>query len=158
MSDRVRVAIRQGIVEDVDQIALHRRLIFASIRDYPADSLAAMEITYREWVGERMQRGEYIAWFAVNDAGEVVAGAGVWLREWPISPRNLTGRDAHVLDVYVQPDYRGKGVGRTLMLTLVDWCKTQGLVTITLEASDDGRPLYDQLGFEPMDILRKRLS
>ena len=153
--------IRRARPEDAGQvagqIALHRCLMFAEIRDYPPDSLAAMQAKYQGWVAERMQRGEYVAWFAVNEAGEIVGSAGVWLREWPISPRNLSGRDAYVLDVYVQPGYRGRGIGRTLMETLVEWCEQQCLVTITLEASDAGRPLYDRLGFEAMDMMRKRL-
>ena len=157
MSNQDAFKIRQGTVADAGQIALHRRLIFEEIRDYSPNALATMQAKYQDWVAERMERGAYFAWFALNEAGEIIAGVGVWLREWPISPRNPAGRDAHVLDVYVQPDYRGQGIARTLMETLVEWCQKQGLVTITLETSDAARPLYETLGFEMMDMMRKRL-
>jgi hypothetical protein len=34
------------------------------------------------------------------------------------------------------------------MVTLLDWCKAQGIKSVTLNASEYGRPLYESLGFE----------
>ena len=97
------------------------------------------------------------AFFVPHGWSKIIGGAGAWIREWLLSPRNLSGKDAHVIDVYVRPAYRRRGIARDLMQTLVDWCEAQGgIPTATLEASDQGRPLYESLGFEAMNMMRKR--
>jgi hypothetical protein len=37
---------------------------------------------------------------------------------------------------------------------MIDWCRTQGFMNVTLHASDKGRPLYESLGFEPTNEMR----
>lgn len=151
------IIIRPGAVTDAAQVALHRRVMFADIRPYESAALDEMQQKYAVWVEEKLAAGEYVAFFALNGAGEIVGGAGAWLREWLFSPRNMSGKDAHVVDVYVRPEYRRRGIARALMQTLVNWCEEHGLVTITLEASDQGQHLYETLGFEVMNMMRKRI-
>jgi hypothetical protein len=40
------------------------------------------------------------------------------------------------------------------MHTMIEWCRKQGLVHVTLHASDKGRPLYQSLGFVPTNEMR----
>ena len=41
-----------------------------------------------------------------------------------------------------------------LMRTLIDWCRAEGFNSVNLHASVDGRPLYEQLGFEATNEMR----
>jgi len=43
------------------------------------------------------------------------------------------------------------------MQTMIDWCKREGLARVTLHASDQGRHLYESLGFEPSNEMRLNL-
>ena len=43
------------------------------------------------------------------------------------------------------------------MRELVDWCRAQGFDCVCLHASDAGRPLYEQLGFQPTNEMRLNL-
>jgi hypothetical protein len=40
---------------------------------------------------------------------------------------------------------------------MITWCKNEGLANVTLHASDDGRHLYETLGFEPTNEMRLKL-
>jgi hypothetical protein len=42
------------------------------------------------------------------------------------------------------------------METALDWCSRNGYAEVTLRASDAGRPLYEALGFEPTNEMRRR--
>lgn len=42
------------------------------------------------------------------------------------------------------------------MLTVLDWCAKQGIDPVTLAASQDGKPLYEDLGFEPASEMKLR--
>ncbi len=48
--------------------------------------------------------------------------------------------------VLVHPDYRRKGIGKAMMKAVIDYAYAYG--AIRLDATDMGRPLYLQLGFE----------
>jgi GNAT superfamily N-acetyltransferase len=52
---------------------------------------------------------------------------------------------------------RRRGVARQLMLTMIDWCRTQGFVQVDLHASKQGKPLYESLGFQPTTEMRLKL-
>ena len=54
---------------------------------------------------------------------------------------------AYLLNVYVYQEFRRQGVARRLMQVMVDWCRAQGFSTVWLHASDEGRPLYESMGF-----------
>jgi hypothetical protein len=43
------------------------------------------------------------------------------------------------------------------MQTIIGWCKEEGFARVTLHASDDGRALYDSLGFEVSNEMRLNL-
>lgn len=153
-----RLTIRRARPEDADQIALHRRLMFAEIFAFDPLKLNAMEADFRPWVRERLAQERYLGWLVVANNTKVVGGVGLWLLDWLPHPTDLTCQRGHVVDVYVQPDFRGQGWARRLMETLLDWCEDRGIITVTLSASPDGEHLYRSLGFEQTRILSKRLQ
>jgi hypothetical protein len=44
------------------------------------------------------------------------------------------------------------------MLLMIQWLKEQGFSSVVLHASDEGRPLYETLGFVPTNEMRLRLK
>jgi hypothetical protein len=40
---------------------------------------------------------------------------------------------------------------------MIEWCRKQGLAMVYLHASQDGRSLYESLGFEPTTEMRLKL-
>jgi hypothetical protein len=44
------------------------------------------------------------------------------------------------------------------MRTMIDWCKQEGYAAVYLHASDNGKPLYESLGFEPTTEMRLKLK
>jgi GNAT superfamily N-acetyltransferase len=56
---------------------------------------------------------------------------------------------AWVCDVFVDESVRGRGVGKRLMLAIVDDPRLQGLKRMLL-ATDDAHRLYAGFGFEPI--------
>jgi len=59
-----------------------------------------------------------------------------------------------VVNVYTEPEWRGRGIARALMKVLMEWAAGQGADRLVLHASDAGRPLYQSLGFEPTNEMR----
>ena len=98
--------------------------------------------------------GEYVGWIACStDDGTPIAGAGLQIRSLlprPTLPGDglLLGREGLVLNVYTAPSWRGRGVARQLMDTIIAWAAADaGIVRLVLAASPAGRPLYEKMGF-----------
>ena len=89
-----------------------------------------------------------------SGAAEIVATVVVVWQSVPPSPRNLAGRQAYVLGMYVVPEYRRRGIAKALMEATVACATASGVPAITLHASDPGRALYEQLGFHPAPEMR----
>lgn len=63
---------------------------------------------------------------------------------------NPEGRNAYITSMYVEPEYRRRGIARQMLQYLVSRAGEKGYGVIMLSASDMGRPLYEQCGFEAL--------
>ena len=59
-----------------------------------------------------------------------------------------TGHRAHIMNVYVKPEYRRRGIARQMMNALLCEAKERGVTYISLDATESGKPLYKALGFD----------
>ena len=121
-------------------------------------ALDAMSVQFLPWLRRKMEAGEYLAWFAVERNGGVAAGIGLWLMDWPAHMVGPGSPRANILNVYTQPEHRRRGLARALMLTAMGWCRENGIRAVILHASNDGRALYESLGFQPTNEMRLMLG
>lgn len=149
--------IREATPDDIETILSHRRSMFLDMGRKDDQVLAESMKTSRVYFSEQLRNGRYRAWFAEREPGEVIAGAGVITFDYPPSPRDPSPRRPMVVNVYTNRAHRRKGIARKLMEIIIDRCRAEGFRSIMLHASDDGRPLYDSLGFEPTNEMRMML-
>jgi GNAT superfamily N-acetyltransferase len=114
------------------------------------DSMVSLCTTYLE---EALSNGSFRSWLAMIE-NKIVGGGAVLLSAWPAHPYDLLCRRATILNVYTYPEYRRRGVARALMHVMLEWCKNEGFPAVFLHASEQGRPLYESLGFEPANEMR----
>ncbi|PYE51122.1 acetyltransferase (GNAT) family protein [Deinococcus yavapaiensis KR-236] len=118
-----------------------------------AASLAPMTLAFVPWVRAALARGAYLGFIAEED-GVAIGGAGLMILDWPPHPLDAQPLRGYVLNVYVAPHHRGRGVARTLMTRIVDEARSRGVRVVTLNASDAGRAMYERLGFEATNEMR----
>lgn len=96
----------------------------------------------------------------VATAGERIMGsAGCHLRPevYPTVVRPSHRNAGYIWQVYVLPEFRGKGAGRALTSACVDYFRTVGCTVATLHYSEAGEQLYRSMGFEQGNELRLAL-
>jgi GNAT superfamily N-acetyltransferase len=59
--------------------------------------------------------------------------------------------DAYIQDLVVIPSYRGSGLGKKIVQTLIDICVSKGIHWIGLIAEPGSSQFYTSLGFRQMD-------
>ena len=155
------MTVRPAGAADIPHIAHHRAAMFLAMGTLAPDQAEPLERATEAYLQEALPRGEYLAWMAEDrqTPSSIIGGAGVQLRS--ILPRPRTGAsglelgpEAIVLNVYVEPAWRRRGVAEALMRALLDALATRGIRRIVLHASDEGRRLYERLGFVATNEMR----
>jgi ribosomal protein S18 acetylase RimI-like enzyme len=140
--------VRRATVADAAEILVHRREMFRDMGFTDPDRLRIMAETSLPHLQSALEEDRYRGWMVEDADGQVVAGGGLHLSEL-LSHPNTPGdvRRAYVYNVYVVPGHRRRGLARRIMAEILEHCRSQAIRTVWLHASDDGRKLYEQLGF-----------
>ena len=147
--------IRRATVADAAEIMVHRREMFRDMGYTDLSALNEMVATSLLQVQKLIASDEYRGWLVETAQGQVIAGAGLHishLLSHPTKPDDV--RRAYVYNVYVAPQHRRKGLARRLMDEILSHCRAEGIRTVWLHASDEGRPLYDKMGFVPTNEMK----
>ena len=124
--------------------------------DSYSELLEQFELASRRYFERALAAGTYHGIFA-EVRGEVIAGGGIVIVDWPGSPLNFEPKRAWILNVYVEPEERRRGFGRLIVETLIDWCRRNGFRSVALHASEHGHSLYEKLGFRNTNEMRLTL-
>jgi GNAT superfamily N-acetyltransferase len=138
-------SIRPATIADADAL-VHHRLAMSNDMGVNFDA-PALAREFRIWLAEMMGRGTYRAWVVEDEARAVVAGGGITILPWPPGPNYPGAQLAFVYNVYTEPASRRRGLARLIMETIHAWCRTNGITSIALNASRDGQPLYEAMGY-----------
>jgi GNAT superfamily N-acetyltransferase len=149
-------SVRMATVADLQAIATHRCEMFRDMGQLQDDAYDALAESTMHYLEGAMPRGEYVAWlvYLEEDPGKIVAGGGVQLRSTLPRPTRdgrlqPPGRQALIVNVYTEPEWRRRGLAELVMRSILEWCRAEGLPSVVLHASEMGRPLYERLGFLP---------
>lgn len=97
---------------------------------------------FHKWIGN----GGFTA-FMAEEGGEIISAAFLSVVERP--PRNafasyLVGT---VFNVFTYPEHRRKGAAFKVMTALLEEARRMNLAVVDLQATPEGKPLYEKLGF-----------
>jgi len=150
--------IRPATARDAAVIARHRGLMFHSMGDFDAAAADQVAEACLPQLSQMMARGDYLGWLVVYE-DQIVAGGGMILRNLLPRPRVLQGgTEALIVNIYTEPEHRRRGLARLLMETMLAWCNQHRVANVVLHASQEGRPLYQTLGFIPTNEMRWQAS
>ena len=156
MTPRISIpdtTLRPATQGDIEIILHHRREMFREMGGSYSELLEQFELASRRYFERALEAGTYYGIFA-QVHGEVIAGGGVVIADWPGSPLNFEPKRAWILNIYVEPRERRRGFARLIMATLIDWCRCNGFQSVALHASEHGRRLYENLGFRSTNEMR----
>lgn len=138
---------RQATVEDAALITAHRKAMFADAQDAPEEVLDEMSRHFEPWVRRMMAGDKYAGWIT-SDGDRPVASAGLLILDWAPHFLDPVGdQRGYILNVFVEPEYRGQGLAKKLTRECLEEARRRGIGVVALHASRKGRPVYEKLGF-----------
>ncbi|MEV6633462.1 GNAT family N-acetyltransferase [Actinoplanes sp. NPDC051470] len=143
------IDVRQAGPDDADELMVLRGVMTSAL-------WGRGDAQPGEWMatGARLLRqrlGAELAAFVVDrdDAPGLAACAVGQIDQRLPGPGDPTGRRGYVYNVATRPGHRRRGYSRACMRALLTWFEEAGVTTVDLRASEQGEPLYRDLGFEP---------
>jgi ribosomal protein S18 acetylase RimI-like enzyme len=141
------LATRLATSADAALITTHRHAMFAEVGLGTPEALERMSRHFRPWLERMMAAGRYVGWI-VEEGTVAAASAGFLELDWPPHPFDptATGR-GYLLNFWVEPVFRRRGLARALVREAVAESRRRGLRVTALHASAAGRPVYEGEGF-----------
>lgn len=104
--------------------------------------------TTTDYLYELFDGTEGSAYFTALIDGEVVGGGGIFPSD------GLDSDTVELVKMYLKPETRGTGLGKTLLTYCLDKAKAQGYKTMYIESMPElsrAVAIYEKLGFEYLD-------
>lgn len=138
--------LRQANLQDMDELVQCRIDLLFEAGNIEAENNNEMfnsrlEAYLRDNLGTR-----FLCWVAEKD-NKIVAISGLNVFEKPPTFSNLSGLEGYIMNMYVKKEFRGQGIATNLMNTILEYLREIGVKQVKLIATDQGRAVYERLGF-----------
>lgn len=121
--------------------------MFADAGNAPDSVLAQMARHFEPWVRRMIAEKKYAGWITANRV-RPVASAGLLILDWAPHFLDPTSEQrGYILNVFVEPEYRGQGLAKMLTEQCMKEARRRGIGVVALHASKKGQPVYERLGF-----------
>lgn len=146
----MNIEYRPATMDQLDElVAIRIEVLRAANRLSDSADLSAVAETSRAYYIRALADGSHVGYLAYDGDRFVGAGGVSYYQVMPTC-HNPAGKKAYIMNMYVRPAYRRRGIAGCILDLLVKDARARGIVEITLEATDAGRPLYEKYGFTPM--------
>lgn len=145
-----KVQPNQGLV-----VAVQRGQMFVDMGTMTEQEAAESHGLWGHWLRDAIDREEYIGLFVINDHDSgteipltvIVGGVGILLQPRLPSLKDPALHKAYILNMYVEPSHRRKGLAEALMQAALAEARARGIRNLNLNAAPLGRHIYERLGF-----------
>ena len=141
----------KAALDDLELLVDTRIQVLRAANQLPGDTdmreVRAQSFRYYQ---NALRDGTHIA-YLVFDGKQFAGTGGVSFFQVMPTYHNPSGRKAYIMNMYTRPEYRRRGIAYHTLDLLVKEIRSRVITSISLEATDMGRPLYEKYGFLPME-------
>ncbi len=138
------VTYKIATTDDMEQLMSSRFEMLRVVNDLEPAYEYSDEII--ESSREYFQKGDHTTVLALN--GDQVIGCATicYICIMPTFS-HPTGKRAHLMNVYTRKEWQRRGIAKRMVEMLMEEAWERGATEISLDATEEGRPLYENLGF-----------
>ena len=134
---------------DLETVLALRLAFLGELRGVdPTDFDPAFVDVTRRYLEDATAADRIRSWLAFD--GDVPIGiVSVLANDSPPLPEEHRAKEGYVVNLWVAPTARRRGIARTLLRTAKAAARDEGWRRLYLHATEEGRPLYEDEGFAP---------
>lgn len=139
------IQIRKATPNDLEKVLEARYATLRAVFDLKEDYV--FDENFRIATRNYFEKEDQMTVLAFH--GETVVGcATICYMTLVPTPDHPAGKRAHIMNVHTEEAYRRQGIGLRMMNFLIGEAKERGITEISLDATDEGRLLYEKCGFQ----------
>lgn len=145
------LSYKKATIDDLEFLVETRIEVLraANKLDKSVDMTVIKEQSY-DYYKKSLSNKTHIAYLVFDGEKFVGAGGISFFRVMPTF-NNPSGNKAYIMNMYTSHSYRRKGIAYKTLDLLVLSAKERGISSISLEATEMGRSLYEKYGFIKMN-------
>lgn len=142
---------KRATLEDINTLAETRIEVLKAANKLCADTdMGEVERQSYLYYQKALSDGSHIAYLVFDESGCIGTGGVSFFQVMP-TYHNPSGKKAYIMNMYTNPKYRRKEIAYKTLDMLIKEINSKGISSISLEATDMGRPLYEKYGFVKMN-------
>ena len=142
---------KRATIEDIDMLTKTRIRVLSAANSLSDDiDMNEVEKQSYDYYGRALCDDTHIA-YLVFDEKRFVGSGGVSFFQVMPTYHNVSGKKAYIMNIYTEPAYRRRGIAYKILDLLVSDVRSKEITSISLEATEAGRPLYEKYGFVKMN-------
>jgi GNAT superfamily N-acetyltransferase len=143
--------IRSAVMSDLELVLQMRLDSFGEVRGPgPFEITDEFRAETRDFI-DRAQREDRLRTWIAEEPGEALGIVSVVVNDVPPVPEDPKSREGYIVNEYVKPHARGRGVGRLLLRAALGSAGILGIRRFSLLATDAGKRMYVTEGFSSTD-------
>jgi ribosomal protein S18 acetylase RimI-like enzyme len=145
-------SIRTATAAEATALARSRAALFGELDQGSSPVTSDFEAACRAAFEACFAADACVAWIA-ETPGELEPVGTLVLLKFPRlpTPKNRANIEGYILNVFVAPPWRHRGIATALVRSAIDYSRRCGLARIRLHATVSGRAVYAGLGFGARD-------
>ena len=141
------IILRKATMQDIDTlIKLRFDYLTEDSIDLAQNQKTIISEQLNEYFQKHIQDGTFIGVIAEAD-NKIVSTAYLAISEKPANPTFITGKTGTLLNVLTYPEFRRNGIATKVIAFIIDEARKVGVSSIDLSATNDGKHLYEKMGF-----------
>ena len=147
-AQKLKCSGKKGRLKKVSETVIFRRMNLADLDGVVAVEEATFSVPWSRAAFAGELENELALYIVALENGKIIGYAGTW----------IIVDEAHVTNVGIIKECRGRGLGERLMRELMEKAKARGATAMTLEtrvSNQVAQALYGKLGFKPAGFRRK---
>ncbi len=142
---------KRATIEDIDMLTKTRIRVLRAANSLSDDiDMNEVEKQSYDYYERALCDDTHIAYLVFNEKRFVASGGVSFFQVMP-TYHNVSGKKAYIMNIYTEPAYRRRGIAYKILDLLVSDVRSKEITSISLEATEAGRPLYEKYGFVKMD-------
>ncbi len=147
----MNLTYKRATLEDIDILVKTRIEVLRAANKLCIDTdMSEVERQSYDYYQKALCDGSHIAYLVFYESHCIGTGGVSFFQVMP-TYHNPSGNKAYIMNMYTNPKFRRKGIAYQTLDILIKDIKSKGISSISLEATDMGRPLYEKYGFIKMN-------
>ncbi len=142
---------KRATIDDLDILTATRIEVLRSANHLSDDvDMSEVEKQSYDYYKKALAEETHIAYLVFDEDIFVGAGGVSFFQVMP-TYHNPSGNKAYIMNMYTKPEYRRQGIAFRTLDILISEIRNKGICSISLEATEMGKPLYEKYGFTKLN-------